>query len=76
MCLNPQAHRGMYLTYVFTLPPFGRITGIRFYGYNLSPYYLGTPVLNCQIRYTGAHAIDLNRQHKGITEIIDKSNFF
>lgn len=27
----------MYLTYVFTLPPFGRITGIRFYGYNLSP---------------------------------------
>ena len=35
--LNPQAHRGMYLTYVFTLPPFVRITGIRFDGYNLSP---------------------------------------
>ena len=36
----------MYLTYVFTLPPFGRITGIRFYGYNLSPCILGTPVLS------------------------------
>lgn len=27
------------------LPPFGRITGIRFYGYNLSPLFLGTPFL-------------------------------
>jgi hypothetical protein len=26
------------------LPPFGRITGIRFYGYNLSPLFLGTPI--------------------------------
>lgn len=25
------------------LPPFGRITGIRFNGYNLSPLFLGTP---------------------------------
>jgi prolyl oligopeptidase len=33
----------MYLTYVFILPPFVRITGIRFYGYNLSPCFLGTP---------------------------------
>jgi hypothetical protein len=36
----------MYLTYVFTLPPFDRITGIRFYGYNLSPCILGTPALS------------------------------
>jgi len=34
----------MYLTYVFFLPPFVRITGIRFYGYNLSPCFLGTPL--------------------------------
>jgi len=27
------------------LPPFGRITGIRFNGYNLSPLCLGTPYL-------------------------------
>jgi hypothetical protein len=31
--VNPQA----------ALPPFVRITGIRFYGYNLSPLFLGTP---------------------------------
>jgi hypothetical protein len=28
-----------------TLPPFGRITGIRFIGYNLSPLFYGTPCL-------------------------------
>jgi hypothetical protein len=28
------------------LPPFGRIIGIRFYGYNLSPLFLGTPTIN------------------------------
>jgi len=44
MFLNPQAHGEMHLTYVFLLPPFVRITGIRFYGYNLSPCFLGTPL--------------------------------
>jgi biotin carboxyl carrier protein len=35
----------MYLTYVFTLPPFVRITGIRFYGYNLSPQFFRHPLV-------------------------------
>ncbi len=31
--------------------PFGRITGIRFFGYNLSPLFYGTPCLLDAQRY-------------------------
>src|SRR4051812_45121508 len=63
--LNPQTHRGMHLTYVLTLPPFGRITGIRFYGYNLSPCLLGTP---CSDRH------NRNERCKGNSEVLDLTN--
>jgi biotin carboxyl carrier protein len=48
------------------LPPFDRITGIRFNGYNLSPLVLGTPSNIVPL----AQAEEL--QHKGILE---KSNY-
>jgi hypothetical protein len=56
--LNPQ-RTGECTCLRLTLPteaaclPFGRITGIRFFGYDLSPLFYGTPCLStCKVMPT------------------------